>query len=140
MGEGDRPYLLDTSALFCLKDNEKGSKEVMKILERAGEANPVYASFVSFMEYFYVVYRELGREEAYRAYLELKMLPLQVIESSESLRLLAGEIKVNFSLSLADAWIAATAESLSAELVHKDPEFEALSKRLSLKTLPYKKN
>lgn len=132
-------YVLDTSALFCLKDNEDGADEVIKILERAGKAQPVYLSFASSMEYFYVVYHELGREEAYRAFLELKMLPLEVVESNESLRLAAGEIKTHFSLSFADAWIAATAEHFNAELVHKDPEFEVLSNRLSLKTLPYRK-
>lgn len=133
------PCVLDTSALFCLKDNETGAEEVVKILERAGEAHPVYVSFASLTEYFYIIYQELGREEAYRAYLELKMLPLRMVESDESLRLLAGEMKALFPLSFADAWIAATAERLGAELVHKDPEFENLSKRLSLKPLPYKK-
>lgn len=134
-----RPYLLDTSAIFCLRDNETGAEEVSKILEKADEARPVYVSFVSLAEYFYIIYQEKDREEAYRAYLELKMLPLQVIESSEPLRLLAGVIKALFSLSFADAWIAATAEHLGADLVHKDPEFEVLSKRLFLKALPYKR-
>ena len=131
-------YVLDTSALFCLKDNEAGADEVMRILERSSKTQPVYISFASSMEYFYVVYHELGREEAYRAFLELKMLPLEVVESDEPLRLLAGEIKAGFSLSFADAWIAATAERFDAELVHKDPGFEALSNRLTLKTLPYR--
>lgn len=139
MAAARSPYVLDTSALFCLKDNEAGAEEVEQILERAREAHPVYVSFASLMEYFYVVYQELGRDEAYRAYLELKMLPLKVVESNESLRLLAGEMKALFPLSFADAWIAATAERLNAELVHKDPEFESLSKRLFLKPLPYKK-
>lgn len=139
MAAASSPYVLDTSALFCLKDNEAGAEEVVKILERAREAHPVFVSFASLTEYFYVIYQELGRDEAYRAYLELKMLPLEVVESDESLRLLAGEIKALFSLSFADAWIAATAEHLGAELVHKDPEFENFSKRLSLKPLPYRK-
>ena len=139
MGEGNKPYALDTSALFCFKDNEEGAEEVRKIIERARSTHPVYISFASLMEYFYVVYQELGREEAYRAYLQLKMLPLQIVESDETLRLMAGEIKANFSLSFADSWIAATAEHFDAELVHKDPEFDILSKRISLKALPYRK-
>lgn len=140
MEAGRSPHLLDTSAIFCLKDNEAGAEEVSKVLEKASENHPVFVSFVSLTEYFYVLYQERNREEAYRAYLELKMLPLQVMESNEPLRLLAGEIKAVFSLSFADAWIAATAEHLGATLVHKDPEFEVLSKRISLKTLPYKKS
>lgn len=134
-----KSYTLDTSALFCLKDNEEGADEVEKILKSGPASQGVYVSFVSFMEYFYVIYQERGREEAYRAYLELKMLPLKIVESNESLRLLAGEIKALFNLSFADAWVAATAECLGAELVHKDPEFEGLSKRLFLRNLPYRK-
>ena len=135
---GAERYVLDTSALFCLKDNEAGAEEVVKLLERTGKRGGVYVSFAAMMEYFYITYMELGRESAYQSYLELKMLPIQVVESEESLRLAAGEIKASFSLSFADAWIAATAESLGAWLVHKDPEFEVLDKRLSLKPLPYK--
>ena len=130
--------VLDTSALFCLKDGEEGAAEVAKVLRKAKEGRSVYISFISLTEYFYIVYQERGRENAYRSYLELKMLPAEIVESNEPLRLLAGEIKALFSLSLADAWVAATAESLGAELLHKDPEFEALSDRLVLNTLPYK--
>lgn len=135
---GDKPVVLDTSALFCLRDDEPGAEEVARLLERRGNVPPAYVSFASLTEYFYVIYQEEGAEEARRAYLELKMLPLEIIESSETLRLLAGELKALFSLSFADAWIAATAEFLNAPLVHKDPDFEVLSKRISLKPLPYK--
>ena len=130
----NKSCVLDTSALFCLKQNEEGAAEVEGVLRRMA----VYLSFVSLTEYFYVVYQEQGRDLAYRAYLELKMMPIKIIESDEPLRLLAGEIKALFSLSLGDAWVAATAESLGAELIHKDPEFEALSDRLALNPLPYK--
>lgn len=51
----------------------------------------------------------------------------------------AAEIKAYHPLSLADAWIAALALNRSAVLVHKDPEFEALSGLIHLLPLPYKK-
>ena len=132
-------YVLDTSALFCLRDNEEGAAQVDKIISHAGNSSPVYVCFASLMEYFYIVYQEKGKEDAFRAYLELKMLNLQIVESDETLRLKAGEIKANFNLSFADAWIAGTAELCNAFLVHKDPEFEPLGKRIHLKSLPYKK-
>ena len=137
MSGAETPWVLDTSAFFCLRDNEEGAEQVARILA-GGDKRKVYVSFATLMEYFYIVYQELGREEAYKAYLELKMLPIEFVESQESITLLAGEIKASFSLSFADACIAATAEHLGAELVHKDPEFEPLAKRLTLKTLPYK--
>ncbi len=134
MAASNNPCVLDTSALFCLKDNEAGAAEVEKVLRH----RPVYLSFVSLMEFFYVTYQRRGRDEAYRAYLELRMIPANIVESNEALRLLAGEIKALFPLSFADAWVAATAESLGAELIHRDPEFEVLVDRLVLNPLPYK--
>jgi len=49
---------------------------------------------------------------------------------------LAAEIKALQPLSLADAWIAASAILAQAELVRKDPEFRTLD--LAQLTLPYK--
>ena len=57
-------------------------------------------------------------------------------ESSEILQR-AAVIKATHSLSVADAWIAATAWELKATLVHKDPEFENLPELLQ-ERLPYK--
>ena len=48
----------------------------------------------------------------------------------------AAEIKARYPVSLADAWIAAAALLERAELVHKDPEFEAID--LPQLYLPYK--
>ncbi|HMW21732.1 MAG TPA: PIN domain-containing protein [Nitrosomonas sp.] len=46
-------------------------------------------------------------------------------------------IKATHPLSIADAWIAATALELEITLVHKDPEFEHLPELLQAR-LPYK--
>ena len=127
-------HVLDTSALFCLMHGEAGDLEVARVLHE-GEA---YASFVSFMECFYVVHQEDGEAEAERRYEELCQLPLRVVESDPALRVAAGRLKATQRLSFADAWVAATAERLGAVLVHKDPEFDALSGRLRMLRLPDK--
>ena len=46
----------------------------------------------------------------------------------------AAAIKANNRLSLADAWIAASAELSGGILIHKDPEFESLG--LAQEALP----
>jgi len=46
-------------------------------------------------------------------------------------------IKARYKISVADAWIAATAAVHNLTLVHKDPEFESLE-GVSLLPLPYK--
>ena len=93
---------------------------------------------MSFMEIFYLSWRREGKAVAHRTYLDLKMLPVKRIEASEAILLRASELKATYTLSVADSWIAATAEEHDATLVHKDPEFEALKKRLTLQSLPYK--
>ncbi|MEA3356768.1 MAG: PIN domain-containing protein [Candidatus Bipolaricaulota bacterium] len=47
-------------------------------------------------------------------------------------------MKALYKLSLADAWIIATALREQAQLVHKDPEFEQVKERVHLLSLPYK--
>ena len=69
---------------------------------------------------------------------QVKQLPIQIVESDEPLGLAAARIKAGYKLSVADAWIAATAQRLGAILVHKDPEFKHLAKLVRLRDLPWK--
>lgn len=132
-------WVLDTSALLCLRCEEPGAGEVERILRRHGGRGGVFVSFISMMEFYYVIHRALGEVEARRGYLELKQLPVHVIESDEELGLAAARLKSVGRLSVADAWVAATAERLGAALVHKDPEFESLASHVRLEPLPYKR-
>ena len=132
-------YLLDTSALIALREDEPGADFVETILRQSQQSKAeVFFSFMTGMEIFYTAWRALGKGEALRLYLEIRMLPLRRIDLTERLLLTAGEIKANYPLSVADSWIAATALVQEATLVHKDPEFEPLKDRISLKSLPYK--
>ena len=132
-------YLLDTSALFALFQEEPGAHEVEGILResRAGKAKTL-VSFVSFVEVFYRLIQTVGVERAQETYANMKMLPIEKVGSEEPLELEAGELKAKYRLSLADAFIAATARLHHAKLVHKDPELEALATAVSLMPLPYK--
>jgi ribonuclease VapC len=137
--ERSKSYVLDTSAIFCFKDDEEGASKIEKILEEAGKGEcRACVSFMSLMEYLYVALIRYGDELARKAYLELTLLPLEIIESDEELRLAAAEFKANHNLSVADAWIAATAKVGMATLVHKDREFEAVSHSIKCLALPYK--
>ena len=134
-------YLLDTSAMIALYLDEEGASEVDDLLRRALKKSAlVMASFMTFMEFFYGVWRSEGKEAALKSYLELKSLPVVRVDQTEEILVLAAEIKATHSLSLADSWVAATAIEQEAILVHKDPEFEPLSGRVELRYLPYKKS
>ena len=137
--EKNKSYVLDTSALFCLKDDEEGAARVENILQEAKNGNcQAYASFMSLMEYLYITLIRYGEDLAHKAYLELSLLPIKIIESNEDLRLAAAEFKANHNISVADAWIAATAKIIAATLVHKDPEFEAIKHSVKCLALPFK--
>ncbi|MBI1812038.1 MAG: PIN domain-containing protein [Nitrospirae bacterium] len=65
-------------------------------------------------------------------------MPVHRVDSNERLTLSAGRLKANHRLSVADAFIAATAIEKGAVLVHKDPELEVISKYTEIIELPYK--
>jgi predicted nucleic acid-binding protein len=62
---------------------------------------------------------------------------MEIIYLDESLCLAAGETAATQSVSLADAFVAATAQLTSAVLIHKYRDFEPLKGTISLQALPY---
>lgn len=136
--EEDR-YSLDTSAIMAYFTDEPGADRVEHVLELAdtGRAE-VYASFMMFMEVLYRTWRRLGENPAKATYLRLKALSLRRVDISEDLIIAAARAKATYDLSVADAWIAATARLTRSSLVHKDPEFRPLAKELRVVELPLK--
>ena len=132
-------YVLDTSAFLTLIEDEDGADTVEMLLHRAkrGEIT-IFASFVTFMEVFYITLQERDPQEARARRDLMAQLAVERIESSPELGLIAGELKAAHRISFADAWIAATAKFQHATLVHKDPEFEQVQDEVTLLPLPYK--
>ena len=128
-------YLLDTSAILALLEDEPGADRVEQILRN----EPVMLPFVVFLEVYYLSFQERGEEVAYRRYMMLQGLKAdRVNEVTETVLLTAGRLKARYQLSFADAIIAAFARVRSAVLVHKDPEYAALAGDVQLEALPYK--
>lgn len=133
----DKAYVLDTSALFAYIELETGAEVVEHILTLAKKGKcKAYISFITLLEAYYVTWQKKGEDKAKELVILLKSLPIERIESYERLILLAGYIKANHRLSLADAVIAATAMEKQAILVHKDPEFKAVSSYVNTRFLP----
>lgn len=127
-------YLLDTSALLALRDDEPGAARVQQLLM---EGPPCLACFITLMEVFYRVWKDEGEAAGQEAYADCLALPIQWVHESPALLQRAARVKATHPLSLADAWIAAAALECDATLVHKDPEFERLP-GLKEERLPYK--
>ena len=131
-------FLLDTSALLALRDDEPGAERVSELLRNAQNGGfPCFGSFMSLMEVFYRVWKDEGESAGREAYADCLALPIQWIHESPVLLERAATVKATHPLSLADAWIAASALENNVTLVHKDPEFEKLP-GLVEERLPYK--
>jgi len=132
-----KKYLLDTSALLALRDDEPGADRVAQLLDLAQEGQAqCLCCFISLMEVMYRVWRDEGEPAGRLAHEQCLALPLGWIHESPDLLKRAAEIKASFPLSLADAWIAASALEEQAVLIHKDPEF--ISVLVAQEALPFK--
>jgi predicted nucleic acid-binding protein len=128
-------YVLDTSAVMTLIEDEEGADRIDQILR----TEQVWIPWLVLLEVNYITRQENGEAEADRRYALMKQLQVTISwEADEPTLLTAARIKAKYRLSLADAIIAAFAIQVKATLVHKDPEFEPLADLLSLEALPYK--
>jgi len=128
-------FILDTSAIFTLIEDETGAERVDTLLR----SQDILLPWLVLLEVTYVSRQELGEAEAERRLAHLKRLPVTVLwEADEPILLTAARLKATFHLSLADAIIASFAIRHDATLVHKDPEYDTLTGLVKLEALPYK--
>ena len=129
-------FVLDTSAIFTLIEDEEGASRVELVLKKS----EVLISWVSLMEMMYISQQEKGEEIAMNRYAMLKQIDATIVwNTDEPILLTASKIKSSRRLSFADSIIAATAMQDDAALLHKDPEYESLQDLVELEVLPYKK-
>jgi predicted nucleic acid-binding protein len=129
-------FLLDTSAIFTLIEDEDGADRVEQILKK----NDVIISWVALMEMMYISRQEKGDEVAMKRYVTIKQIDATILwNANEPTLLTAARLKANHRLSFADSIIAATAFQQGATLLHKDPEYEALQGQVEMEALPYKR-
>ena len=132
---GSRPWLLDTSALLSYIEDEAGADRV----EQALKQPTTIAPWPVLLETHYVTLQKRGQAEADRRVALIKQLNVKILwDMDESTLLTASRLKAEHRVSLAAAIIAAFAIRRGAVLMHKDPEFDALTGLLPLEALPYK--
>lgn len=120
-------FVLDTSAVLTLRADEAGADRVEEILRRANDGRcDVLLSFMTRMEILYRVMVDEDEEAARSALRLLDSTGIRWVTCEEAILEAAAQIKAGGAVSVADAWIAATALYHDAILVHKDPDFERL--------------
>lgn len=135
MSAANTSFLLDTSALLTLLEDEAGADRVERVLRQA----QTFICAVSLLEVRYITLQEWSESEADVRHALLKRSGATILwDLDEPIVLKAAGLKAGFSISLADALIAASALRHGATLLHKDPEFEALPDAIKQERLPYK--
>jgi len=119
--------VLDTSAVLAMRSDEQGADRVEALLRlgRSGRAR-VLLSFMTRMELLYRIGSDEGEEAAAATVRLLDAAGVDWISCEPAILEEAARISAQGGLSVADAWIAATAAVREATLVHKDPEFGRL--------------
>lgn len=117
-------FVLDTSALLALRSDESGADRVETLIAQARRDQAhLLVSFMTRMELLYRVWREEGEGAAREALRLVDCFPIEWVSCEPEILEIAGKIKTQGRLSVADSWIAATAVAREAMLIHKDPEF-----------------
>jgi len=128
-------YLLDTSALMALLEDEEGAGRVEALLL----SEPALIPFAALLEVYYVTLQKRGETIAAQRHETLKRTPADILwKADEQTLVAAARFKAGHRISFADALIAGFAASYNAVLVHKDPELELLTGHVAMEALPYK--
>jgi len=125
--------VLDSCALLAFYQKEKGADKIKKFLQQASQGKrEIYLNLVNLGEIYYRLYRTIGETIAEEKWLEIKNLPLKIIEPSEKLIQEAARFKGKYPIAYADCFAAATAKLFQSSLVTCDPEFKKLKKEIKL--------
>jgi len=120
-------YVFDSYALLSFFQDEKGAATVREILYAANAGKAVtFLSSINWGELHYILYRRRGIQKAEEVLLLLELLPVSIIEIDRDTIRRAALIKAGHSLSYADCFTSALAESMQAKIVTGDPEFKQI--------------
>jgi predicted nucleic acid-binding protein len=132
-------YILDACALIAFVNEEKGEgyEAVDALIERAAVRDiKLCISIVNLVEVHYHCIRRDGEEIAGQIVRDVAELPVTVIDTvTDPVSRGASRLKARYPISLGDAFLCAAAANLSAVIVTKDREIEAVEKGESLPVL-----
>ncbi len=121
--------VLDSYAVLAFLFQEKGHEKVLDLFEKAAQADQaLLIAAPNWAEVRYIVERKVGTARWHETRHKLLGLPLEIVPADQALAELAGEIKVDKIMSLADCFAAALAKHRKADLYTGDPEFRNIEK------------
>lgn len=128
--------VLDTWALLAFLDGEPAAQQVRQLLRNARRGRvTVLLSLVSYGECLYIVEREQGLQQTQRTIAIVDQLAVRVVPVDRPLVFEAAHLKARFSISYADAFVAAVAKRHRGQVLTGDPEFAAIESEVSVRWL-----
>ena len=130
-------YVFDAWALLAMLQREEPAATRVRELLVLGEQQEavLLLSIINLGEVYYRLGKQVGRQRAEKVLATIRSLPLSVVSASDDLVLQAASLKMEHTISYADAFAAALAISRQARLVSGDPEFDSLATTLVLEKL-----
>ena len=132
-----RKLLLDSFAVLTWIQDEEGAQMVEDLLYGAqrGEEQLIM-NIVNVGEVYYRCARIQDLPFARHTLEKIRLLPITIMPCPNELVLHAAEIKAEYPIAYADAFIAATALREDAPVVTGDPEFKKLEHLVRVRWLP----
>jgi predicted nucleic acid-binding protein len=125
--------VLDSFALLAFLRGEAGDEKVANLLERAAlRGERLHMTEANYAEVQYIVTRKDGADRWREIARELPAFPIEFHPVTRVLADLAAGFKARHQLSLADAFAAALASQMGAELLTADAEFKPLEKEIKI--------
>jgi ribonuclease VapC len=130
-------FVLDAWAILAfLQKEEPAAERVKQLLIEADQSNVhLSISIINLGEVVYRIGKARSEKEAFDTLAQIRRLPLAIVPAAEEAVFAAARLKMRHLISYADAFAAATAESLGAILVTGDPELEGLEGQIKIEKL-----
>jgi len=133
---GKKKSLLDSFAVLAWIQDEEGSQFVEDLLYRAQkQQEEVLLNIVNLGEVFYRSARVQDISFARDILEKLKLLPIRIYPCPNEFILEAAEIKAQYPIAYADAFIVATALREKARIITGDPDFKKVEHLVSIEWL-----
>lgn len=127
------PKVLDSWALLCYLEKERGFEKLIDLFEKATESSkPLLMSIINWGEVYYIVARRLGDAKAQEIEQLIQSLPITLVDADKYLTREAARLKATKRMAYADCFAAALAQHKKAELYTGDPEFRAVEKNIKI--------
>ena len=129
-------FILDSFAMLAYLTDEPSAARIEKLIEDAKkEKCRLLLPLINLGEILYITERRGGVAKAQDTLALLLQLPVEILPADEQAVFSAAHVKANYTLSYADAFVVAAAQSVGAIVLTSDPEFQSVKELIAIEWL-----